>query len=339
MVRVSRVRATNLFILRKSWVRPLFRAVWIVGFVSIIGWFIWAGYYIYAWTGFGAYTNPSGEVVPGKTLWDWLELIIIPATLALGGVIFSNVQKNRDDKISEARIQEAALQTYLDQMSKLLIEEELNKEPKPEKRQMARIWTLTIVRRVNGERKGIVLRFLFEANLIQADKAIVILSEADLNGTKLGGAELNYMDLRKADLRKADLSKTYLRKADLSYADLSHANLSGSDLMEADLSWSNLSDADLSDTLLSSTGFSGVDLSGANLSDAQIVAAVFGPADLSRTNLSGTHFSDVDLSWVDFSGAQYTESTVWPAGFDPVEAGAILVRSAHHRQQPHEGDC
>ena len=99
----------------------------------------------YAWTGLGPHKVPSGEVVPGKTLWDWLGLFVIPATLAIGGYWFSSFQKDRDEKladrrtkeereISEERTQETALQTYLDQMSKLLIDKKLISEPEPETR-------------------------------------------------------------------------------------------------------------------------------------------------------------------------------------------------------------
>ena len=47
----------------------------------------------YAWTGFGPHKVPSGEIVPGKTLWDWLELAIIPATLVGIGILFNSAQK------------------------------------------------------------------------------------------------------------------------------------------------------------------------------------------------------------------------------------------------------
>src|SRR5215204_5904004 len=45
-------------------------------------WLIRAGY-SYKWTGFGEYIDPSseGKIVRGKTLWDWLQLFVIPTTL------------------------------------------------------------------------------------------------------------------------------------------------------------------------------------------------------------------------------------------------------------------
>src|SRR5712692_2366904 len=45
--------------------------------------------YRFDWTGF------NGNNKSGKTLWDWLQLLIIPAVLAIGGYLFSfNTSRN-----------------------------------------------------------------------------------------------------------------------------------------------------------------------------------------------------------------------------------------------------
>jgi hypothetical protein len=56
-----------------------------------------------------------------KTLWDWLDLLVVPLALAgvatLGGAWFTR-----------QRAQDVALQTYLDKMSELLIDKNLHKK-------------------------------------------------------------------------------------------------------------------------------------------------------------------------------------------------------------------
>src|SRR6266567_3312402 len=45
-----------------------------------------------SWTGFNAYTYISPKVQQyqrEKTLWDWLQLLFIPAVIAVGGVLFN----------------------------------------------------------------------------------------------------------------------------------------------------------------------------------------------------------------------------------------------------------
>lgn len=222
---------------------PLLLALLLVA-VLLLAALILAGY-PYAWTGFGA---------PYKTLWDWLELLIIPATLLLGGYLLSRAEKRRDDaraardlqedrELAEQRTQETALQTYLDQMARLMLENSLSSTPTPEAKDVARVWTLTVVRRIDAERKGIVLQFLYESKLLQRNSPIVNLTYADFSGADLDWAELGGADLSWINLAGADLSRANLRGANLRGADLRQANLDGADLGAADLAEADLGEA------------------------------------------------------------------------------------------------
>jgi hypothetical protein len=123
-----------------------------------------------AWTGFG-----------DKTLWDWFQLLIIPLVLAIGGFWFATVQDNRQQELEDQRAQDTALQAYLDQMSELLISGDLRgSEEGDEVRTLARARTLTILERVEADRKAQVLRFLFEANLVNSSDPVISLAGADL---------------------------------------------------------------------------------------------------------------------------------------------------------------
>ena len=57
----------------------------------------------------------------GITLWDWLELLIVPAVIAGGGFWFNRQQRERELEIAEQRAQDDALHAYLDQMSGMLV--------------------------------------------------------------------------------------------------------------------------------------------------------------------------------------------------------------------------
>jgi uncharacterized protein YjbI with pentapeptide repeats len=144
---------------------------------------------------------------------------------------------------------ETVLHAYIDNMSALLLEQDLRDEVERDKvRKIARVRTLTVLRRLDGRRKAIVLNFLYESGLINKDQKIV-----DLDG---------------ADLSEADLFRAQLSKADLSRANLSKANLIEANLMEATLSSTVLIGANLSSAKLFGTDLRGVDLSEANLSEA-----------------------------------------------------------------------
>jgi Pentapeptide repeats (8 copies) len=165
------------------------------------------------WTGLG-----------GKKLWDWLQLLIIPAVLAIGGYLFSLAHSSTEQEIALNNQREATLQDYLDKMSELLLEKHLRESPiDDEVRKIARVRTLTVLRRIDGERKASVLRFLYESDLINKDKPIMYLEDAGLSEA----------ELIVATLRGAILRDTTLLDANLSGADLSGATIAPEQLDKA----------------------------------------------------------------------------------------------------------
>jgi hypothetical protein len=219
--------------------------------------------------------------VVDKTLWDWLGLLIVPVVLAIGGYLFNSSQNRATQAAAERRAQDEALQAYLDYMSDFLLAPKQD-QPSPydestsddSPRVVARARTLTLLPRLDGDRKGRVVHFLYESHLISGKgmgflsgpvdfvgRTRTQLNKADLRGANLSGAYLFGANLHGADLRGAKLA-AHLWKADLSYTYLNEADMRGA-----------LRDADLSDADLSGANLSGADLSGANLSFAHLSGA------------------------------------------------------------------
>jgi uncharacterized protein YjbI with pentapeptide repeats len=266
----------------------------------------------------------------GKTVWDWLQLLIVPLALVLVTLAFTWQQDNRQQEIQqqsaererkledqraraaqeleEQRGQDVLLQAYLDQMSQLLLEKDLrNAEEGSEARTLARARTLAVMQRLDADRNQTIARFLTESKLIETDETTigllkgagleeanlerVDLTRADLSGADLSDADLSDADLLDADLRDAILRGATLRNANFAYADLTGANLSGADLSGAVLDRANLSGAFLYRVGLSGAFLYGASLSGADLSDANL-----SDADLIEIDLSGADLSGADLS-------------------------------------------
>ena len=212
-----------------------------------------------------------GTGFSGKTLWEWLQLLIIPAVLAVGGYAFTYTTSRNERAATEKRTQaerdisldnqrEAVLQDYIDKMAELLLKDHLS-ELKPEYkevRKIARVRTLTVLPRLNGNRKGSVLQFLYESNLIDRDNPIVDLNGADLSHADLGCVNWDHTNLRRANLRKANLWGACLMRTTLKNAQLQKADLRGSVPTGTDLTFANLRNADLYDTDLSFTDLTGI---------------------------------------------------------------------------------
>jgi uncharacterized protein YjbI with pentapeptide repeats len=208
-----------------------------------------------------------------KGLWDWLQLLIVPAALALGVAWLNWTQSQRAREAQEAqqereraaeetrrarelevenqRAQDAALQAYLDQMSQLLTDKERplrRAQPGDNLSVVARARTLTVLTRLDGERKQSVLQFLYESGLISRDRPILHLSGANLSGADLSGVLLRGANLSGAYLSGAALLiRANLSGANLVGSDLIEAPLSGANLVGSDLNWADLSKAYLSD--------------------------------------------------------------------------------------------
>ena len=143
--------------------------------------------YHWDWTGLnGRYSKITRKniIIGGKpadadealanTLWDWLQLAIVPLVLAGVGLWFTQVQKSNEQTIASDNQREKALQDYIDKISELLLKEHLSEltadgklEPKyDEVRNIARVRTLTVLRGLDAIHKASVLQFLHESGLL-----------------------------------------------------------------------------------------------------------------------------------------------------------------------------
>ena len=262
----------------------------------------------------------------GKTVWDWLQLLIVPIMLSLITVAFTWQQNERQQRIegnrakqaqkienqraeaerelAEQRAQDETLQAYLDQMGSLLLERDLREsEEDSDVRRLARARTLVVLDVLDSRRQNRVLRFLEETELIQArppDRpSIISLKYASLRDFNLIGKQL---------LRSTDLTQAGLTRAELSAAHLQGTNLSLAHLGEADLRDADLSNAKLNGAYLYDTDLRGADLSGADLSDDE--GSFNSGARVIRTRLAGADLSGADLTNADLSAADLTNSQV-----------------------------
>jgi uncharacterized protein YjbI with pentapeptide repeats len=285
----------------------------------------YTGEWVFSWTGFGDYTKPVGIDERGKTLWDWLDLLIIPAVLAVAALWLNRGERNAERVIEDRRSQEATLQIYLDRMTELLLKENLRGSKQDEEvRAVARARTLTALRQIaDAERKATLVQFLVEANLVNKTHSVIDLDGADLTTARLRDANFREVDLSGTHLHRADMSQAKLAGANLSRADMSRAQLVGADLRGADLSEVDLSEAFMYDAVLTGASLRksllpGAQLNGANLRGTDFTGAILRGSDLPGANLLRKHIPEwFNLPEVELSGAVYDENTTWPEGFTP----------------------
>jgi len=306
---------------------------------AIIGVLIYFGYKVPGTTGF------IDDVDGPKTLWDWLDLMIVSVVLATVGFWFSSRQshtarettekENQTDRlVAQNRTEEQTLQVYLDRMQELMLKENLlSARHDWPVANLARARTLTILKffsdaqrrntrtttkSFGGDRRRLVMEFLYQANLITGEKPVVNLSHVDLMGIDLKWAFLKSVFLVEADLRYAKLQHAFLEMANLREARLYGARLSGANLVRATLQdadfrcailiEANLRDANLDGTVLEEANLQEAKLEKAHLHVANLGCAYLNRANLRNADLGGANLEGADLHGVNLQGANLEET-------------------------------
>jgi uncharacterized protein YjbI with pentapeptide repeats len=208
------------------------------------------------------------ETHSGKTLWDILQLLSSLAVPFLLLYLGNKIQE-KDKTIAATNLREEALQKFLDRVSDLLTTSQVRDgDPLPElTKDLLRTRTLTLLRSLgeDGQRKGSVIHFLNELELISALEPKLELSNVDLTHAELSGTNLTRIKLNNANLSNANLSNSDLGNACLNNTNLSGAILTDTILTDTELNHSNLQNADLRNADLKGADLTGADLKGANL--------------------------------------------------------------------------
>src|SRR5437660_5041489 len=311
------------------------KMLYIVGILTITGLFILllVGYQL-TWTGFSGYNevtvstnNSSPQVItktekyqPGKTLWDWFSLLIIPTMLAAGGFLFTRAERKSadltiakrervDKEIASEIARDNILEEYFDRISSLILEQGLvTHEKNHPVANIASTRTLTSLQRLgsDGKRKGNILIFIYNAKLISTSHEIIVLSQAnleesDLRKANLAGANLANANLTGAKLTGAKLVDANLTGAKLTGAKIVDANLTGAkltraDLVDANLTGAKLTEADLQEADLFKSILAYSDLTGAILTKAKMLGVRLRGANLNRANLDGAVVPEEELN-------------------------------------------
>lgn len=289
------------------------------------------------WSGFG-----------DKTLWDLLELIIIPVVLAAGVIWFEWRQREserdiayqraeNDRKIANERSRDEILQGFLDKMTELILDKGLKKSDEgAEVRDIARARTLTTLRGLDKNRKGTLLRFLKDTDLISANAAIINMEEADLSDLNLLHVETvqeferggSIMLPRPADLSKIALAKTNLSGANLSFADLTGADLRNANLFQSTVATAILSSANLEEAILIEANLTYSIFENANLKKSRLFRAHIRWSNLQGTDLSDTDLRHADLREAKLQGANLSRANLSFADFTGAEVSVEQLARA-----------
>jgi uncharacterized protein YjbI with pentapeptide repeats len=289
--------------------------------------------------------------VAKKSLWDFLDLLIVPLALAIIGFGFAvhqqtrqtQLEQQRDERaqaVEAQRAQNEALQAYLGQMSHLMLEKGLPDAAEGDTVfTLAQAQTTTAISQLDWKQNQAVTRFLSDSGLL---KDPALLANADLSGAVLQNADLTDAVLTNTNLTDAYLAGTKLNRSNLTdavlnsavfsatekegedtipiTADLTRANLTKATLLEADLAYCTLDKVTLTKAALQ-----GANLSGASLQDANLTKAALLEADLSGAGLQDLNLQHAPLRLLKERSTDLTHANLSHAALlDADLSGAVL---------------
>ena len=131
-----------------------------------------------------------------------------------------------DRELQDNRAREETLRSYLDRIAELVLEKNLaDSDTDAPQRAIALARTHNALTTLDGPRKGLLVRFLKAAQLIQNKSSVIPLSLANLTDSDLSGADLRACDFSGANLSDADFFNSDLRECNLENCVLSNEQL------------------------------------------------------------------------------------------------------------------
>jgi uncharacterized protein YjbI with pentapeptide repeats len=259
--------------------------------------------------------DDSGKIDVGKaTVVGGVAAALIAALFSLIALAIGTWTASRSE---EQRTQESELQTYLDDVGGLLLDEGaamLAGDSSNTENALVRAKTVGLVRGLDAPRKTTVVSFLYDTSMIRLNSEDLAEAYGDteagvqcpwaVSGYAASGDAESPVLLYRAHLEGVALPNSYLRAINLSQTYLSGANFYYSDLHLANLYYSKLDGA-----LLQSADFSCANLRGTDLSNADLRYSDLRYSDLSCADLDCTDLSYSDLSCAELQGASLQGAT------------------------------
>lgn len=164
---------------------------------------------------------------------------------------------------------------------------------------------------VDGERKGRLLRYLYEADLLNMPASRYKDNQCQL---RIDPSKRGLPAKQAADELEGCTSLLFLHAMDFSGASLENAYLRGAFLPYLDLRYANLRNADLTDVILRSANLENADFSGANLTSSDLESTILVGANLAQIIVLNNNLPKLNGAEAFYASHSFSES-INQAGF------------------------
>jgi uncharacterized protein YjbI with pentapeptide repeats len=223
-------------------------------------------------------------------------------------VMQNEIEENR--RIAEGKAQEnqqmnAVLATYLKDVSELLLSRNFTLTDKLITT-VIRAKTLTTLGQLDGKRKSHIVRFLYEAQMINVAQPSINLADADLSSVDLTDYKLINASFVKCNLFNATFRKTILQGVDFRNVNLNLASFDNSYLKNVTFSYAQLNSSSFDNSHLTDVTFSYAQLNSSSFDNSYLKNVTFYEANLTDASFVRGHLTQMDFSRAIVTNANFT---------------------------------
>lgn len=269
-----------------------------------------------------------------KEMWDWMELLLVPAALVIVAVVFDYVNRRSDlsersrRHASEQRTEhQRTVEAFLEYVSYQVLT-----APQPDYAEAQRVVLRTYILEAldslstDGQKQSKAVSFLHELELLlrkekrhrplEIEPLLVGATLIDFNGSLINPRrDDKYKALAPPQLSEIDFSQCVMLDCRLNGADLRGACFNGADLSGAQLCDALLNDASLRSAQLGNATLAGADVTGAQfassyLQGTRLIGIKGNPATFDGCTLLRADLSGADLRNASFEHASLHEAIV-----------------------------
>ncbi len=340
-IKLRDVRKRIKFLSLVTWLLPFLLYIGI-GVLLI---FLFIYLYDQPWTGFGKGVGNNVQSNSPKTLWDWLELIIVPISLSLIAWFFKKSEIKTEKAISLEKNREGELYSFYDYVQNIHFSTDLNDNRTKEMVSvLASARAKVIIGNLDVKRKASFIKFLYEVGFINIDGPIIVFDRPDFSGINLDNNSLFKMTIRGADFSNSSFefstlsfsifSGSCFSKSSFYFAQLQRAYFDWCEVDSADFSHANLEKASLGRLIGKNPNFSNAYLVEAHLIGAYLYKANFQKANMTQSILCRSKFISANFSYTDLSYADFTDANLMYANLKGANLeGTKFVRTIISQRQ------
>ena len=216
-----------------------------------------------------------------KTLWDLLQVLAIPAIIAVGAAFFEQSYKQLEKLFQDERLSESRVREYMKSLQDLTLGYDLsNSNSSKRARAIVQVNTRHTIKILDGPWLGSIIDLLdtYGLDLVTRNNPILDLSGLRFNKADLNNRKLVNMNLTNVNMPDSDWSHADCKDISLDFADLSHAKMEK---------------AEFNDCSFISADLSSAELRGAKFFECNMDKVIFHNADLRKATFPGTYLGSV----------------------------------------------